>query len=162
MQLYEKAIKFRKLPHHNELSLPYYATEGSSGMDILAAVDNEVEIPKGCFVIIPTGLCAEIPAGTELQARSRSGLAAKHGVFVLNSPGTIDSDYRGEIKIILMNAGHSGFTVRRGDRIAQLVLACVEKANVIEADSLESSKRGTGGFGHSGIKGRKNKGRCCD
>jgi dUTP pyrophosphatase len=146
-------IKFKKLSNHGELKLPYYATPGSSGMDVLAAVDDKLCIPAGEFATVPTGLSTEIPGGYEIQVRSRSGLAAKHGVFVLNSPGTVDSDYRGEIKIILMNLGSSEFWVKRGDRIAQLVLAGVVKGEPVAAENLEDSKRGQGGFGSSGIKG---------
>ena len=146
-------IKFKRLPHHGDLKLPYYATPGSSGMDVQAAVDEEVRIPKGGFAPVPTGLCAEIPGGYEIQVRSRSGLAAKHGIFVLNGPGTVDSDYRGEIKIILMNLGPVEFIINRGDRIAQLVVAAVARGVPREAENLEDSERGGGGFGHSGMQG---------
>ena len=134
----------------SDVLLPEYATIGSSGMDVRAAVEDSVIIPAGKVVLIPTNLSVESPMGYEIQVRPRSGLAAKHGIGVLNSPGTIDSDYRGEIKIILFNFGSEDFIVRRGDRIAQLVIAEVIVANLIESKDLNSSKRGKGGFGHTG------------
>jgi dUTP pyrophosphatase len=127
-------------------------TKGSSGCDIAAAVEADVVLEPSGRALVPTGFCFEIPQGYEVQVRSRSGLAIKHGVFVLNSPGTIDSDYRGEVKVILGNAGSAPFTIRRGDRIAQLVVAAV--ANNIdfeESASVSETGRGAGGFGHTGI-----------
>lgn len=147
------SVRFLKLPHHGELRLPYYASPGASGMDLLAAVEQDVTIQPGSSALIPSGLCAEIAAGFEIQIRSRSGLAAKNGVFVLNSPGTVDSDYRGEIKVILMNLGRAEFTVHRADRIAQMVISPVIRGRPVEAAALQETDRGAGGFGHSGIQG---------
>lgn len=135
---------------YNDIELPHYATSGSSGMDIRAAVDNSINLPAGKVMMVPTNLSVEIPIGYEIQVRPRSGLAAKNGIGVLNSPGTIDSDYRGEIKIILFNFSEKDFTINRGDRIAQLVIAEIIMANVVESNELNSSVRGEGGFGHTG------------
>jgi dUTP pyrophosphatase len=126
-------------------------TPGSSGCDVCAAVDGDIVIPPNSRALVPTGFCFDIPAGFEIQVRPRSGLAIKHGVTLLNAPGTIDADYRGEVKIILVNLGEEDFTVRRGDRIAQLVPARV--ANDIsfeETDTISETVRGAGGFGHTG------------
>ncbi|MEJ2495782.1 MAG: dUTP diphosphatase [Ignavibacteriaceae bacterium] len=133
-----------------DIPLPTYATEGSSGLDIRAAIDKNIIIDPGKVVLVPTNLSVEIPYGFEIQIRPRSGLAAKHGIGVLNTPGTIDSDYRGEIKIILFNFGEKEFVINRGDRIAQMVLAEVLKMNIKVSDQLNSSHRGEGGFGHTG------------
>lgn len=133
-----------------DIPLPSYATEGSSGMDVRAAVENEIIIESGKVALIPTDFSVEIPYGYEIQVRPRSGLAVKHSLGVLNSPGTIDSDYRGEVKIILMNFGDENYSVKRGDRIAQLVLSKVYLANIKESNELTDSDRGTGGFGHTG------------
>ncbi|MEW6652538.1 MAG: dUTP diphosphatase [Bacteroidota bacterium] len=135
-----------------DVPLPEYATEGSSGLDVRAAVENEIVIAKGKAALVPTNLRAEIPLGYEIQVRPRSGLAANYGIGVLNSPGTIDSDYRGEIKIILFNFGDENFVIKRGDRIAQMVLSKVYLANLKTADDLNLSQRGEGGFGHTGRK----------
>ncbi len=134
----------------NDIPLPAYATDGSSGLDIRAAVKNEIIIPKGKHALVPTNLQFEIPDGYEIQVRPRSGLAANYGIGLLNSPGTIDSDYRGEVKIILFNFGENDFVVKRGDRIAQIVLSKVCKAELKESNELNSSTRGSGGFGHTG------------
>ncbi|MFZ1289676.1 MAG: dUTP diphosphatase [Melioribacteraceae bacterium] len=134
----------------SDIPLPSYSTEGSSGMDVRAAIENEIILKSGKVILVPTNLSVEIPFGFEIQARPRSGLAAKHGIGVLNSPGTIDSDYRGEIKIILFNFSDENFVIKRGDRIAQLVLAEVILANINEVEDLNSSRRGEGGFGHTG------------
>jgi dUTP pyrophosphatase len=143
-------IKIKRLSEEfNDIPLPSYSTTGSSGLDIRAAVD-EVIIPAGELRLIPTNLSVEIPEGFEIQVRPRSGLAAKHGIAVLNSPGTIDSDYRGEIKIILMNLSREDFKILRGDRIAQLVVSKVYKAEFVVSEELVESLRGTGGFGHTG------------
>ena len=136
----------------DDIPLPEYATEGSSGLDLRAAVENGVVIEKGKFALIPTNLRVEIPLGYEIQVRPRSGLAAKNGIGVLNSPGTIDSDYRGEVKIILFNFGIDDFTIKRGDRIAQMVLSKVYKMIIEETHELNNSNRGEGGFGHTGTK----------
>lgn len=136
----------------HDLPLPVYATAGSAGMDVHAAVDEEVTIQPGRVAMVPTGLAISLPAGYECQVRSRSGLAAKHGVFCLNAPGTIDSDYRGEINIILANMGAAPFTVRRGDRIAQLVVARYESVRWNIVDALDATERGSGGFGSTGLQ----------
>lgn len=135
-----------------DILLPEYATEGSSGLDLRAAVETEMKIEKGKVGLVPTNLKVEIPIGYELQVRPRSGLSAKNGIGVLNSPGTIDSDYRGEIKVILFNFSDEDFIIKRGDRIAQMVVSKVYRANLILTDELENSKRGDGGFGHTGTK----------
>ncbi|MCX6171113.1 MAG: dUTP diphosphatase [Ignavibacteriales bacterium] len=136
----------------SDIPLPEYATEGSSGLDLRAAVETEMKIEKGKVGLVPTNLRVEIPDGYEIQIRPRSGLAAKNGIGVLNSPGTIDSDYRGEIKVILFNFGEDDFIIKRGDRIAQMVLSKVYRANLILTDELNNSTRGEGGFGHTGKK----------
>ena len=132
------------------LPLPTYATEGSSGMDLCASIGNETVLAPGDRALIPTGIRVEIPNGFEAQVRPRSGLAIKHGVTVLNTPGTIDSDYRGEIKVILANFSTEDYIIRRGERIAQLVIAPVVKIGWIEVEEVNESKRGDGGFGHTG------------
>jgi len=133
-----------------DVPLPAYATDGSSGMDIHAAVASDTILKPGETSLIPTGFTIEVPNGLEAQVRPRSGLAIKHNVGVLNTPGTIDSDYRGEVKVILTNFGKTDFTVRRGDRIAQLVIAPVVRARWQEVDDLKTTNRGSGGFGHTG------------
>ena len=144
-------IKFKRLSKDfDHISLPAYSTEGSSGMDIRAALPNHLVLMPGEMELIPTNLSVEIPLGFELQVRPRSGLAAKHGIGILNSPGTIDSDYRGEIKIIIINFGKDDFTIQPGDRIAQLVVSKIYKANMKEVNELNLSNRGGGGFGHTG------------
>lgn len=135
-----------------DIALPAYQTEGSAGLDIRAAVKEPLTLEPGKFLKVPTNFTAEIPAGYEIQVRPRSGLAAKHGVTVLNSPGTIDSDYRGEIQIILINHGAEPFEIQRGDRIAQLVLAQVVRMDAAETLSVSDTKRGADGFGSSGKK----------
>ena len=134
----------------NDIPLPHYATEGSSGMDIRAAVDDEIVLEAGKVDMIPTNLIVEIPEGFEIQVRPRSGLAAKHGIGILNSPGTIDSDYRGEVKIILFNFSKEDFVIKRSDRIAQLILSKFYRAELNQTKNLSSSSRGEGGFGHTG------------
>jgi dUTP pyrophosphatase len=143
-------------PSRTDIPLPAYATEGSAGMDICAAVEKDVEIQPGETMLIPTGFTIELPQGHEAQVRPRSGLAIKHSIGILNSPGTIDSDYRGEVKIILTNFGKKPYIIQRGDRIAQMIVAKYEHVRWQEASSLTESKRGEGGFGHTGIdiKGR--------
>jgi dUTP pyrophosphatase len=132
--------------------LPKYETDGSSGMDLAASIENEVEIAPGKSAIIPTGLALSIPKNFEIQIRPRSGLAAKNQISVLNTPGTIDADYRGELKVILINLGDKIFRVEKGLRIAQMVLCPVIKATLKEVKILEETKRGTGGFGSTGSK----------
>ncbi|NOZ01629.1 MAG: dUTP diphosphatase [Deltaproteobacteria bacterium] len=145
------AIRILRLRTHDlDIAAPEYATSGSAGMDLPAAVAEPVVMGPGERVLIPTGFAIALPEGFEAQVRPRSGLALKHGVTVLNSPGTIDSDYRGEVKVILVNLGNDPFTVKRGDRIAQLVICRVARAEVVEVDDLDSTDRGQGGFGHTG------------
>lgn len=134
----------------NDIDIPKYSTTGSSGMDIRAAIKIPMVIKNLGYEIVPTNLSVEIPSGYEIQVRPRSGLAASHGIGVLNAPGTIDSDYRGEVKIILINFGKDEFVINPGDRIAQLVVSKVIKAFLEETDQLDKSKRGEGGFGHTG------------
>ncbi len=140
----------RVRPSSDPLPLPQYMTAGAAGMDLLADIDGEIHLDPGARVLVPTGLALEIPEGYEGQVRPRSGLALRHGVTLLNAPGTIDSDYRGEVQVILANLGQQTFPLRRGDRIAQLVIAPVTRAELIEVDTLASSTRGSGGFGHTG------------
>ena len=132
------------------LPLPSYQTPGSAGVDLRAAVNDALILEPGQRLLVPTGLSFEIPEGWEGQVRPRSGLAFRHGVTVLNSPGTIDSDYRGEIKVILIHHGDSPFVIERGERIAQLVFAPCSQANLVLVPHLSSTERGTGGFGHTG------------
>ncbi len=134
------------------IMLPKYETEGSSGLDLAANIDGQIEIPPGKSAIIPTGLAVAIPNNFEIQIRPRSGLAAKNQISVLNTPGTIDADYRGEIKVILINLSDKIFTVEKGLRIAQMVLCPIVKAKFKEVTELEITKRGSGGFGSTGIK----------
>ena len=143
-------VRIRRLPGNSDLPLPAYATAGAAGMDVVAAED--VTIAPGARHAVATGLAMAIPAGFEIQVRPRSGLALKYGVTVPNTPGTIDSDYRGELKVILINHGHRPFVVTRGDRVAQLVLAPVTQAQWLEADELDETARGEGGFGSTGVK----------
>ena len=146
------AVKIRVLDESAVMPLPCYASEGSSGVDLRAAVKEEVIVNSGEIKLIPTGLAVSIPHGYEGQIRPRSGLALKYGIGIANSPGTIDSDYRGEIGIIVINWGKRPFAVKRGDRIAQMVINKVCRAEIIEVDDLDSTPRGEGGFGHSGIE----------
>jgi dUTP pyrophosphatase len=143
-------IQVRRLPHAHGLALPSYATQGAAGMDLLAAVSDPVVIPPGGRTLIPTGLTIALPAGHELQIRPRSGLALKNGIVLPNSPGTIDEDYRGEVQVIVLNTGDAPFTVERGMRIAQAVLAPVTRAAWQEVDELPETARATGGFGSTG------------
>jgi dUTP pyrophosphatase len=131
--------------------IPEYKTAGAAGADLCALLNEPLTIPAGKFAMVPTGLFFEIPEGYEVQVRPRSGLAAKNGVTVLNTPGTIDSDYRGEIKVILINLGDADFTINSGDRIAQMIVAPVTQANFSITDSLSETERGAGGFGSTGI-----------
>jgi dUTP pyrophosphatase len=139
-----------RLPHGADLPLPAYATADAAGMDLLAAVAAPVVIPPGGRALIPTGLTIALPPGYELQVRPRSGLALRHGIVLPNSPGTIDADYRGEVQVIVMNAGDAPFTVERGMRIAQAVLASVVRVAWREATTLDATARGAGGFGSTG------------
>jgi len=144
-------IKVKPLEHHKGLPLPAYASDGASGMDIRACVEGSVTLNRGEIRLIPTGLSISIPPGYEAQIRPRSGLALNHGIGMVNSPGTIDSDYRGEIGVILINWGKDPFSLRRGDRIAQIVISRVTRAEVLVTGDLDATDRGSGGFGHSGI-----------
>ena len=145
-------IIVRRLPHAEGLDLPAYATEGAAGMDLLAAVVSPLTIAPGERKLVPTGLQVALPAHHEWQIRPRSGLALKHGITVPNSPGTVDEDYRGEVQVILLNAGTKDFVVERGMRIAQAVLAPVVRGHFVEAGELPGSTRGEGGFGSTGHK----------
>jgi len=147
----EIEIKIKRINNeYDDVPLPEYSTEGSAGMDIRAALKYDLNIAKGEVILVPTNLSVEIPSGYEIQVRPRSGLAIKHGIGILNSPGTIDSDYRGEIKIIMINFSKEDFVIKRGDRIAQLIVSKVYRADLKIENSLNDSKRGSGGFGHTG------------
>jgi len=143
-------IAVTRLPHNADLPLPAYETAQSAGMDLAAAIDAPMTLAPGKRAMVPTGLAIALPAGFEAQVRPRSGLAAKNGVTVLNTPGTIDADYRGEVKVILVNLGEDSFEIERGMRIAQMVIAPVTQASFIEVDSLSETERGSGGFGSTG------------
>lgn len=143
-------LRVERLAHGRGLPLPDYASAGAAGLDLRAAVESDLALPPGARIAVPTGLRLEIPAGFEGQVRPRSGLALRHGVTVANAPGTIDSDYRGELQVILLNLGDEPFVIRRGERVAQLVLSPVVRAELVEAEDLEQSVRGTGGFGSTG------------
>ncbi|QJE74178.1 dUTP diphosphatase [Aerophototrophica crusticola] len=147
-------IAVRRLPHADGLPLPAYATDHAAGMDLLAAVAEPLEIAPGARALVPTGLAIALPVGYEAQVRPRSGLALKHGVTVLNSPGTVDADYRGEVGVILANLGAEPFRIERGMRIAQMVIARHERAVWAETDSLTETARGSGGFGSTGTGAR--------
>lgn len=149
----EIKIKVKRLSEdYLDVPLPHYATPGSAGMDIRAAIKDDVILVPGKVELIPTDISVEIPLGYEIQVRPRSGLAANHSIGILNSPGTIDSDYRGEVKIILMNFGKEDFKISKGDRIAQLIVSKVYIAKMVAVKDLNSSSRGVGGFGHTGKK----------
>ncbi|AQS90753.1 deoxyuridine 5'-triphosphate nucleotidohydrolase [Gluconobacter albidus] len=143
-------VRITRLPHSEGLPLPAYATAGAAGFDFLAAVDAPMTIAPGERVLVPTGLCIALPAAYELQVRPRSGLALKHGITLPNSPGTIDEDYRGELRIIVMNAGTEPFTIERGTRIAQGILAPVSRLRWSEVETLDETVRGHSGFGSTG------------
>jgi dUTP pyrophosphatase len=141
-----------RLPHARDLPLPQYQSALAAGLDLLAAVPAAVEIPPGGRAVIPTGVAIALPPGSEGQIRPRSGLAARHGVTVLNTPGTIDADYRGELQVILVNIGSELFVVQRGMRIAQLVIAPIQHAKLVELNSLDITARAAGGLGSTGIQ----------
>ncbi|GGA34490.1 deoxyuridine 5'-triphosphate nucleotidohydrolase [Kroppenstedtia guangzhouensis] len=143
-------VGIKKLPGNEDLSLPERMSEGASGFDLSAALRDELRLEPGEWGLVPTGIALEMPTGMEAQVRPRSGLALKHGVTLLNSPGTIDADYRGEISVILHNLGKKPFVVRRGERIAQLVFQQVLSVRLMEKEKLSSTDRGSGGFGHTG------------
>jgi len=145
-------VEIQRLPHAEGLALPAYQTAHAAGLDLLAAVAEETPVimQPGQRVLIPTGLTIAVPPGFEAQVRPRSGLALKHGVTVLNAPGTVDADYRGEVSVLLINHGDAPFTIRRGERIAQLVIAAVVQAHLVTVASLSPTDRGSGGFGSTG------------
>lgn len=145
------SLRIKKLDHAKDLPLPSYATPGSAGMDLRSASVEPVVISPGQRVLVPTGLVLEIPDGYEGQVRPRSGLALKHGISLVNSPGTIDSDYRGEVMVIMINLGDDHFMINYGDRIAQLVVAPVIQAEIVEVVRVDDSDRGAGGFGSTGV-----------
>ncbi|GAB2722294.1 dUTP diphosphatase [Paenibacillus thermoaerophilus] len=144
------SVKLLRLPGNEDLPLPVRMSEGASGYDLHAAVTEEVTLAPGDRTLVPTGIAIAMPNGLEAQIRPRSGLAAKHGITCLNSPGTIDADYRGEIKVILINLGQEPFVIRRGERIAQMVFQTVPQVELVPADRLPETERGDGGFGHTG------------
>ncbi|HKJ83880.1 MAG TPA: dUTP diphosphatase [Mariprofundaceae bacterium] len=143
-------VAIKRLPHGEGLELPFYATEHAAGMDLRAAVEEETVLDPGQRTLVPTGLAMALPEGFEAQVRPRSGLALKHGITVLNSPGTVDADYRGEVGVILINHGDTPFHIRRGERIAQIIVAPVTRAELVEVEQLPNTARGEGGFGSSG------------
>ncbi|ASP35217.1 dUTP diphosphatase [Labrenzia sp. VG12] len=143
-------LELKRLEHGRDLPLPAYQSDLAAGLDLYAAVDAPMQLAPGARALVPTGLAMALPAGFEAQVRPRSGLAAKHGVTVLNTPGTIDADYRGEVKVILINLGDAAFEITRGERIAQMVIAPCLQASIREVDSLSETERGTGGFGSTG------------
>jgi dUTP pyrophosphatase len=145
-------VEVSLLPHGDGLALPAYQTAHAAGLDLLAAVaeDTPLVLQPGRTALVPTGLTIALPEGFEAQVRPRSGLAAKHGVTVLNAPGTVDADYRGEVSVLLINHGDKAFTIRRGERIAQLIIAAVVRADLVPVTSLSSTMRGSGGFGSTG------------
>lgn len=143
-------VKFKRLDNNADLPLPSYQSDGSSGLDLCAAVSNDLTLQPGDIKLIPTGLSISLPEGYEAQIRSRSGLALRYGLGLVNAPGTIDADYRGEIGIIAINWGKKPVTIKRGERIAQMVIHRVSRAIVKEVNELDTTQRGKGGFGHSG------------
>ena len=145
-------IEIRQLPHGEGLPLPAYQSAHAAGLDLVAAVpdDTPLVLAPGAHAMVPTALAIALPEGFEAQVRPRSGLAAKHGVTVLNAPGTVDADYRGEISVILINHGSDAFTIRRGERIAQMVISSVARAELVPVATLASTERGSGGFGSTG------------
>lgn len=145
-------IKIKRLPHSGDMELPSYATAQSAGVDLSAAITNDITLEPGKRILVPTGIAIALPGGLEAQVRPRSGLALKHGITVLNSPGTIDADYRGEIGVILINLGQEPFTITRGMRIAQMLIAPVTTATFDVVEDLDQTARGAGGFGSTGLK----------
>jgi dUTP pyrophosphatase len=145
-------VHITPLQNSEGLPIPHYQTEHSAGVDLYAAVTVETVVEPGTWKLVPTGIAIAIPEGYEGQVRPRSGLALKHGIGMLNAPGTIDADYRGEIGVLLFNLSDTPFTIQRGDRIAQLVFAKLERALLTKVDALSATARGEGGFGHTGVK----------
>ena len=147
-------VRLARMPGADDLPLPAYATDGAAGLDLPAAVEKDLVLAPGDRALVPTGFRVELPVGYEGQVRPRSGLALRHGIVLPNAPGTIDSDYRGELRVILWNTGSEPFVIRRGDRIAQLVIAAVARAELVLAPALDDTARGGGGFGHTGRASR--------
>lgn len=145
-------VQFKRLPGNEDVQLPQKMSLAASGFDLYAAVSEPIEVDPGGRLLIPTGLTLAIPIGLEAQIRPRSGLALKHGITVLNSPGTIDADYRGEVKVLLINHGTEAFTIHRNERIAQMIFQIVPTVELIEVEELAGTERGAGGFGHTGTK----------
>lgn len=144
-------VKIKQLRESCDIDLPRYMTEHSAGMDLYADIDEEIHVPPMKRVMVPTGIAIALPDGFEAQIRPRSGLAVKHGIALVNSPGTIDADYRGEIKVVLINLGDGSFVVKRGERIAQMVVHEVSRVEWNKVDELNETSRGEGGFGHTGV-----------
>ncbi len=145
----QPTVYIQRLAHAKNLPLPAYMTEGSAGMDLYAAVEQDFLLHPGKYTLVPTGVKIALPVGYEAQIRPRSGLAYKHGITILNTPGTIDADYRGEIKVILINLGENDYVINRGDRIAQMVVQKIEAVYLYESDNLPATERNDGGFGHT-------------
>lgn len=143
-------LKIKVLPGNEDIPLPEYATDGSAGLDLRAAVSEPIILNPKDRALVSTGIIIGLPKGFEAQVRPRSGLAVKHGIMLVNSPGTIDSDYRGEIKVIMFNSGDEPFEIKRGDRIAQLIISKYERVALKKVDEIEDTSRGDGGFGHTG------------
>lgn len=146
-------VKFKTLPHREGLPVPFYATQSSAGMDLYAAIDKDITLQPGQRELVPAGFCMALPEGYEAQVRPRSGLALKHGITVLNTPGTIDADYRGEVKVILVNLGNDNFVITREMRIAQMIIAPFTQASLEHVENLDETERGEGGFGSTGTHG---------
>lgn len=145
------SLRLKRLPHSEGLDLPAYETSGAAGMDLRAALADPITLAPGARQLVPTGLCIELPAGHEAQVRPRSGLSIKNGITVINAPGTIDEDYRGEIKVPLVNLSNEQFTITHGMRVAQMVIAKVERVAIVEVEELSESGRGQAGFGSTGV-----------
>lgn len=146
-----KKVFFKKLPHASDLELPSYESNHAAGMDVRAALEESLTLDPGARALVPTGLQMALPDGYEAQIRPRSGLAYKNGITMLNTPGTIDADYRGEVKVLAINHGDEPFTINHGDRIAQMVIAPIQQMFVEEVDDLPNTERGSGGFGSTGV-----------
>ena len=159
--VYLVAVSVVRLPHGRDIPLPAYQSDGAAGMDLLAAVPKRapLQLAPGARALVPTGLILQLPPGFEAQVRPRSGLALRHGITVLNSPGTIDSDYRGEVQVLLANLGQEPFAIARGERIAQLVVQPVARARLVEIAEIAPTRRGAGGFGSTGTKGKAKRGK---
>jgi dUTP pyrophosphatase len=144
-------VQIKRLPHGQDLPLPKYMSDHAAGMDLYAAVAETTTIPPGGWKLVPTGIAIALPDGYEAQVRPRSGLALKQGVSILNTPGTVDADYRGEVGVILMNHSKQELIIKRGDRIAQMIINKIERITFEEVSELPTTERGAGGFGHSGV-----------